>query len=74
MTQYVLQIEDVTQRLIKCYEVTPKFPVCETVPFGRTQAIITDTDRYNGAVSAYTEYKGNAHFSWDGNNITWVIV
>jgi hypothetical protein len=74
MTQYVLQIEDITQRLIKSYEVTPEYPVRAIVPEERTQAVITNTEQFNGAVEAYNQYKGNAHYSWDGVNITWVIV
>lgn len=74
MTQYVLQIKDATQQLIKSYEVTPEYPIRDPVPPGRTQAVITNTDQYNGAVAAYTEYKERAHYSWDGQDITWVIV
>jgi len=74
MTQYALQIEDATQRLIKCYEVTEEHPVREIVPEGRTQAVITNTEQYDGAVAAYAEYGLNAHFSWDGSDITWEIV
>lgn len=74
MTQYVLQIKDDTQQLIKCYEVTPEYPIRENVPSGRTQAVITNTQQYNDAVAAYKEYKLRAHYSWDGTNITWIIV
>ena len=74
MTQYVLQIIDETKKLIKCYEVTEKDPIRESVPAGRTQAVITDTDTFNAAVAAYEEYGTRAHYSWDGANLTWDVI
>ncbi len=71
MTQYVLQILDETKQLIKCYEVTPEDPIRTNVPEARTQAVITDTVEYDGAVAAYEQYGPSAKYSWDGTNITW---
>lgn len=74
MTQYVVQIEVATQRLVKSYEVTVEDPVRPVVPEGRIQAVITDTQVFNDAVAAYAQYKGNAHFTWDGTTLGWEIV
>jgi hypothetical protein len=74
MTQYVLQIIDETQQLIKCYEVTDEAPVRGTIPAGRTQAVITDGTVFNEAVAAYEQHGANAHYSWDGANLSWEIV
>lgn len=73
MTQYVIQIKDDTQQLIKSYEVTPECPIRTQVPEGRIQAVITNTEQYEGAVAAYQEYGTTALFSWDKGNITWII-
>lgn len=72
MTQYVLQISNDTQQLIKSYTVTADCPE-RPEPEGRTQAIITDTNLFNDVVAAYREYKLRMKCSWDGANFTWVI-
>jgi hypothetical protein len=74
MAEYLLQIEDATQRLIKCYEITAENPRRTVVPEGRTQIIITDTKKFNDAVAAYNEHLDKAKFSPDGDSIKWDIV
>jgi len=71
MTQYVFQIIDSDNVLIKCFEVDAECPIPANVPTGRTQAIITDTTEYNDAVAVYDQYTTTAQFFWDGTNITW---
>lgn len=74
MTQYVLQILDSTQQLVKSYKVDAEHPIRAVVPEGRTQVIITDDSKYAEIISVYEEYTTRAHFSWDGINITWEII
>lgn len=73
MTQYVLQTKDDTKQLIKCYTVSEKFPIRPIVPDGRTQLVITDTDKYNEAVAVYEQYGVSAKYTIADDNITWTI-
>jgi hypothetical protein len=71
MTQYVMQTIEATKFLIKSYEVTPDCPIRGTVPSGRLQAIITDTNKFNDAVAAFNASKGATKFTIADNDITW---
>jgi len=73
MAQYVLQILDENQQLIKCFEVSAESPIPNPVPEGRTQGIITDAVEFNAAVAAYEKYGLAAKYSWDGTTITWTV-
>ncbi len=84
MTQYLLQIENDTQRLIKSYEITedsPIRPLEKAHKYNRKQIIITDTDLYNEIVNLYNIHKGNVKFNVDEDKeiaidkdkINWII-
>lgn len=73
MTQYVLQVKDNTQQLIKSYTVTEECPIRPIVPDGRTQLVITDTDKFNEAVAAYNQHGIEAKYTIADNDITWTI-
>ena len=73
MTQYVFQVIDATQRLIKCYTVTEKDPIRTKIPEGRTQYITTNTKDYDDAVAIYNEYTTKAKYTWNGSKLIWDI-
>lgn len=61
MTEYLLQIEDATKKLMKCYEVTEECPVRASILEGRTQIIITDKVKFDGARAAQKKHEINTH-------------
>jgi hypothetical protein len=64
MSQYVLQIREGDGWLAKSFEVTEKSPVPSTVPVGRVQIIMTNTQSFDEIVSAYAQHATNLVFSY----------
>jgi hypothetical protein len=78
MAEYVFQVKNDNQQLIKSYEVSaesPIRPIEEVHAIGRKQIVITDTDLFNQVLGVYAEYKLDAKFTLDEatNDITWEI-
>ena len=74
MSQYVIQIQTTANGvnvgwLAKAFKVTPEEPIPGTVPAGRIQVVMTNTDSFNGIVSVYQQYSTQAIFSKNGTNI-----
>ncbi len=61
MTQYLLQVELATKRLIKNYEISEECPARTVVPEGREQVIITDKTKFDLAVSVEKDHRINTH-------------
>ncbi len=61
MTEYLLQVELATKRLIKNYEITEEYPARTIVPEGREQVIITDKSKFDNAVAAQKDHKINTY-------------
>lgn len=79
MAQYVLQVVNDTQQLIKSYEVSAACPIrnIDTVhTLNRKQIVITDTDLFNQVSDVYKQNKLNAHFTLDEvtEEISWEII
>lgn len=73
MAQYVIQIIELTNQLIKCFEVTEQEPIPSVVPEGRVQGVMTNAVEFNAGVAFYDEHTGNSEFFWDGTNLTWQL-
>ena len=65
MPQYVLQIEEDTGWLAKCFQVSPECPIPEVVPEGREQVVMTNTDSFWSIVNIYNQYTTGAVFNYD---------
>lgn len=70
MTQYVIQIQTEENGvcvgwLAKSFEVTPEAPIPEVVPDNRAQAVLTNSESFNGIVAVYNQYRDAAIFSYD---------
>ena len=63
-TQYVVQF-DSENNLIKSYEVTEKCPIRASVPEGRIQLILTNTNDYEEIERIYTKYGREADYIYD---------
>jgi hypothetical protein len=67
MTQYLIQIENSSQRLIKCYEITAEHPARPTPPPppDRTQVIMTNTTSFEQIETNYNQYTDTIFFSYN---------
>lgn len=79
MTQYVLQVKNDNQQLIKSYEVNencPIRPIEEVHSLGRKQIVIENTDLFNEVIGIYQQYCLKAKFTLNEstNEITWEII
>ena len=78
MAQYVLQVKNDTQQLIKSYEVTEESPIRDITGvhnMNRKQIVITDKTLFDSVVEVYKTNKLNAKFTLDEatNGVSWTI-
>lgn len=76
--QYVLQVKNDTQQLIKSYQVSeesPIRPIEEVHAINRKQIVIQDVNLFNQVVNVYKQNKLNAKFTLNEitNEVSWII-